>query len=128
VIVGTYLILLLTFGSIFLPIKAILMTLLSISASLGALVLVFQDGTVKACSGSRPRTNHLDHAILMFCILFGLSMDYEVLMLTRIQEEYVRQGHPLVDRLRARTTAKTITSAAAIMVVAFEPSCWPISS
>jgi uncharacterized membrane protein YdfJ with MMPL/SSD domain len=121
VVVGSYLILLLTFGSVFLPLKAILMTLLSISASLGALVLVFQDGRFENLLGFTASGEIISTTpILMFCILFGLSMDYEVLMLSRIQEEYQRTGNnTLAVATGLERTAKVITGAAAIMIVAF---------
>lgn len=121
VILGSYLILLFTFGSVFLPIKAIVMTLLSITASLGALVLIFQDGRLENLLGFTATGEIISTTpILMFCILFGLSMDYEVLMLTRIQEEYQRTGDNTASvAFGLERTAKTITSAAAIMVVAF---------
>jgi RND superfamily putative drug exporter len=121
VVVGSYLILLLTFGSVFLPIKAIFMTLLSISASLGAVVWIFQDGNLQGLFGFEATGEIISTTpILMFCILFGLSMDYEVLMLSRIQEEYQRTGD---NRVAVATgleqTAKVITGAALIMVVVF---------
>ncbi len=121
VVVGTYLILLLTFGSVFLPIKAIFMTLLSISASLGALVFVFQDGRFENLFGFTATGEIISTTpILMFCILFGLSMDYEVLMLSRIQEEYQRTGDNTASvAFGLEKTAKVITGAAAIMIVAF---------
>ena len=121
VIVGSYLILLLTFGSVFLPLKAIFMTLLSITASLGALVFVFQDGRLENLLGFTATGEIISTTpILMFCILFGLSMDYEVLMLTRIQEEYQRTGDNTASvAFGLQKTAKVITGAAAIMIVAF---------
>jgi len=121
VIAATYLILLLTFGSVFLPLKAIAMTLLSISASLGTLVLVFQEGHLQNVLGFSATGEIISTTpILMFSILFGLSMDYEVLMLTRIQEEYQRTGDNRASvAFGLERTARTITSAAAIMVVAF---------
>ncbi len=121
VIGGSYLILLLTFGSVFLPLKAIFMTLLSISASLGTLVLIFQDGRLEGfldfqASGEVISTT----PILMFCILFGLSMDYEVLMLSRVQEEYQRTGdNRAAVALGLEKSGKVITGAAAIMIVVF---------
>lgn len=121
VLVGSYLILLLTFGSVFLPLKAIFMTLLSISAALGAVVFIFQDGNLERlfrfqASGEIISTT----PILMFCILFGLSMDYEVLMLSRIQEEYLRTGDNRASvAFGLEKTGKVITGAAAIMVVVF---------
>ncbi|CAN5704619.1 MMPL family transporter [soil metagenome] len=121
VVIGSYLILLLTFGSVFLPIKAIFMTLLSISASLGALVFVFQDGRLENLLRFTATGEIISVTpILMFCILFGLSMDYEVLMLTRIQEEYQRTGNNTASvAFGLEKTAKVITGAAAIMIVAF---------
>ena len=121
VLVGSYLILLLTFGSVFLPIKAILMTLLSISAALGATVLVFQDGWLEGLLGFQATGEIISTTpILMFCILFGLSMDYEVLMLARIQEEYARTGdNTAAVAFGLERTAKVVTGAAAIMVVVF---------
>ena len=121
VLVGSYLILLLTFGSVFLPLKAIFMTLLSISASLGAVVFIFQDGNFESlfrfdATGEIISTT----PILIFCILFGLSMDYEVLMLSRIQEEYQRTGDSRSSiAYGLEKTGKVITGAAAIMVVVF---------
>jgi uncharacterized membrane protein YdfJ with MMPL/SSD domain len=97
------------------------MTLLSISASLGTLVLIFQDGRLEGLLGFQASGEIISTTpILMFCILFGLSMDYEVLMLSRIQEEYLVTG----DNRSAvahglERTAKTITGAAAIMIVVF---------
>ncbi|HEY7031055.1 MAG TPA: MMPL family transporter [Thermomicrobiales bacterium] len=121
VIAGSYLILLLTFGSVFLPLKAIAMTLLSITASLGTLVLVFQDGRLEGLLGFQATGQIISTTpILMFCILFGLSMDYEVLMLTRVQEEYERTGdNTAAVAVGLERTAKTITGAAAIMIIAF---------
>lgn len=121
VLVGSYLILLLTFGSVFLPLKAILMTLLSISAALGAVVFIFQDGNFEGLFRFEATGEIISTTpILMFCILFGLSMDYEVLTLSRIQEEYQRTG----DNRRSvayglERTGKVITGAAAIMVIVF---------
>ncbi|MGH2562457.1 MAG: MMPL family transporter [Thermomicrobiales bacterium] len=121
VVVGSYLILLLTFGSVFLPLKAIFMTLLSISASLGTLVLIFQDGRLEGLLNFQASGEIISTTpILMFCILFGLSMDYEVLMLTRVQEEYQRTGdNRAAVALGLEKSGKVITGAAAIMIVVF---------
>ena len=121
VLVSSYLILLFTFGSVLLPIKAILMSLLSISAALGVTVLVFQDGRLEGLLGFTASGEIISTTpILVFCILFGLSMDYEVLMLSRIQEEYRRTGD---NRTAVATglarSGRVITGAAAIMVVVF---------
>lgn len=121
VLVGAYLILLLTFGSVFLPLKAIFMTLLSISAALGAVVFVFQDGNFEGLFRFEATGEIISTTpILMFCILFGLSMDYEVLMLSRIQEEYQRTGDNRGSvAYGLERTGKVITGAAAIMVIVF---------
>jgi len=114
-------ILFLTFGSIFLPFKAVLMSLISISASFGALVFLFQQGhldTVLGFEASGAIGAWLP--LIMFAILFGLSMDYEVLLLSRIRERYIATG----DNTRAVAegigiTGGIITGAALIMVAVF---------
>ncbi|HEV2529219.1 MAG TPA: MMPL family transporter [Thermomicrobiales bacterium] len=121
VLVAAYLILLLTFGSILLPIKAILMSLLSISAALGTTVWVFQDGRLEGLLGFTASGEIVSTTpILVFCILFGLSMDYEVLLLSRIQEEYRRTGdNRAAVAAGLAGSGRTITGAAAIMIVVF---------
>ena len=87
------LILFLLFGSVVIPIKAVIMTLLSITASFGALVFIFQDGNFADVLGFQsPGFTVAGNPIIMFSVLFGLSMDYEVLLLSRIQEAYRRTG------------------------------------
>jgi RND superfamily putative drug exporter len=103
------------------PIKAVVMTLLSISASFGALVWIFQEGNLSNVFGfTSPGFTIAGNPIIMFSVLFGLSMDYEVLLLSRIQEGYRRTGDntaSVADGL-ART-AGVITGAALIMVTVF---------
>ncbi|MCZ7683872.1 MAG: MMPL family transporter [Sandaracinaceae bacterium] len=120
VVVLTYLTLLLLLRSVILPAKAVLMNFLSIAASFGALVWIFQDGHLSDVL--RFERGPIDPAlpVLLFCAVFGLSMDYEVLMLTRMQEEYAKDG----DNARAvaeglARSGRLITSAAAIMVAVF---------
>ncbi len=113
----TFVILFLLLGSVVLPIKAIVMNFVSVAASFGALVWVFQEGHLGI---AQPRP--IDHAlpVLLFCVLFGLSMDYEVLMLSRIKESYEKtydNTHAVAEGLEK--TAGLITSAAAIMIVVF---------
>jgi putative drug exporter of the RND superfamily len=117
VVLVTVVVLFLLFGSVLLPLKAVAMNVVSIAGSFGALVWIFQDGHLLVKEG-RPIEPALPP--LLFCILFGLSMDYEVLMLSRIQESWERTG----DNSRAvaeglEKTAGLITSAAAIMVAVF---------
>ena len=86
-------VLFLLFGSIILPIKAVFMTLLSITASFGALVWIFQEGNLHEFLNFVPLGYTIaGNPIIMFAVIFGLSMDYEVLLLSRIQEAYRRTG------------------------------------
>ncbi len=121
VVLVTGAVLFLTFGSIFLPVKAVLMSLISISASFGALVFVFQQGHLSGVLGFEPSGAIAAWLpLIMFAILFGLSMDYEVLLLSRIRERYLATG----DNTRAVAegigiTGGIITGAALIMVAVF---------
>ena len=93
VLLAMFAVLFLLFGSVVLPIKAILMTLLSISASFGAMVWIFQEGNLSGPLGfTSPGFTIAGNPIIMFSVLFGLSMDYEVLLLSRVQEAYRRSG------------------------------------
>ncbi len=117
VVLTTMVILFLLLGSVILPIKAVIMNFMSIAGAFGALVWIFQDGHLWV-SEARPLEPSLP--IILFCVLFGLSMDYEVLMLSRIKESYERTGddtHAVADGLEK--SAGLITSAAAIMVAVF---------
>lgn len=114
-------ILFLLFGSVVLPLKAVFMTLLSLSASFGALVWVFQDGNLHELLGFEPLGFTIaGNPIIMFAVLIGLSMDYEVLLLSRVQESYRRTGDntAAVAEGLARSAA-VITGAAMVMVVVF---------
>jgi putative drug exporter of the RND superfamily len=121
VLVAMGAILFLLFGSVVLPAKAILMTLLSIAASFGALVWIFQEGNLSdVLAFTSPGYTVAGNPIIMFCVLFGLSMDYEVLLLSRIQEAWRRTGdnRAAVAEGLVRTAA-VITGAAAIMITVF---------
>ncbi len=117
--VTTYIVLLLFFRSLILPLKAILMNTLSILASYGALVVIFQNGFMHQALGFTPLGFvEASSPILLFCALFGLSMDYEVFLLSRIQEAYWQTG----DNTRAvalglQRSGRIITSAALIVIV-----------
>ena len=115
------LILFLLFGSVVIPIKAVIMTLLSITASFGALVFIFQDGNFADILGfTTPGFTIAGNPIIMFSVLFGLSMDYEVLLLSRIQEAYRRTGDNTESVAEGLAkTAGVITGAALIMVTVF---------
>jgi putative drug exporter of the RND superfamily len=122
IVVGvTALVLLLTFGSILLPIKAVLMSLLSVSASFGALVWIFQQGHLSGPLGfTASGTLVASTPVIMFAILFGLSMDYEVLLLSRIRERYVATGNnTLAVAEGIGLTGGIITGAALVMVAVF---------
>ena len=119
VILATLLILAVLLRSIVLPIKAVVMNMLSILASFGALVWIFQEGNLSAILGFAP-LGFVETTIpvILFCVLFGLSMDYEVFLLTRMREIYDRTG----DNTAAvagglERSGRIITSAALIVVV-----------
>ena len=114
-------ILFLLFGSVVIPIKAVIMTLLSITASFGALVFIFQEGNFSGPLGFvSPGFTVAGNPIIMFSVLFGLSMDYEVLLLSRIQEAYRRTGDNTASVAEGLAkTAGVITGAALIMVTVF---------
>jgi uncharacterized membrane protein YdfJ with MMPL/SSD domain len=116
----TLVILFLLTGSVLLPIKAVLTNLVSIAASFGALVFIFQDGHLSGLLGFTPQPIDPSIPVLLFATVFGLSMDYEVMLLTRIQERYRATGanaHAVLTGL-ARSGG-LITGAAAIMVAVF---------
>jgi uncharacterized membrane protein YdfJ with MMPL/SSD domain len=117
----TILLLLVTFRSIVIPIKAILLNLLSVGAAYGVLVLVFQDGRLESpldYTSNGGVTNWLP--LFLFVILFGLSMDYHVFILSRVREAY-DGGMSTTEAVRhgISTTASTVTSAAFVMVFVF---------
>jgi RND superfamily putative drug exporter len=114
-------ILFLLFGSVVIPVKAVVMTLLSISASFGALVWIFQEGHLSNLLDFEPLGYTLAGIpIIMFSVIFGLSMDYEVLLLSRIQEAYRRTGDNTASVAEGLArTAGVITGAALIMVSVF---------
>jgi RND superfamily putative drug exporter len=120
VVLATYVVLFLLTGSVVLPLKAVALNLLSISASFGALVWIFQDGHLSGLLGFTPQSIDPTVPVILFAIVFGMSMDYEVLLVSRIHEEYVRTG----DNRRAvaaglARSGRLITGAAAIMVAVF---------
>jgi uncharacterized membrane protein YdfJ with MMPL/SSD domain len=113
----TAIVLFVLLGSVLLPLKALAMNLLSLAGSFGALVWIFQEGHLLVSEG-RPLEPSLP--VLLFCILFGLSMDYEVLMLSRMREAWLRTGdNTLAVAEGLEKSAGLITSAAAIMVAVF---------
>jgi len=116
----SFLLLLVAFRSIVIPIKAILLNLLSTGSAFGLLVLVFQDGRLAGPLGFKPGPIEAFVPVFIFTILFGLSMDYHVFILTRVKEARDRglSTNEAVARGIAITSG-TVTSAAAIMIVVF---------
>ena len=121
VVLITYLLLFLQTGSVVLPLKAVLLNFLSIGASFGALVYVFQQGHFANLLGNfTPQSLDPSIPVILFSIVFGLSMDYEVLLVSRIHEEYVRTGNnTLAVANGLERTGRLITGAAAIMFAVF---------
>jgi RND superfamily putative drug exporter len=117
----TFIALVFAFRSIVVPIKAITMNLISVLAAYGFLVYVFQEGVGAGLIGLVPPGGLNSFIVLMlFTILFGLSMDYEVFLLSRIKEEYLRTGDNKKSVVNGLSrTGGLITSAALIMVVLF---------
>ncbi len=116
----SFLLLMTVFRSVLVPLKAVLMNLLSIGAAYGIVVAVFQWGWAGDLLGIEGGPINPFIPMMLFAVVFGLSMDYEVFMLSRIREEYLRTGDAttsVADGLAS--TAKVITAAAAIMVVVF---------
>jgi uncharacterized membrane protein YdfJ with MMPL/SSD domain len=121
VLTAAFLLLLITFRSIVIPIKAIVLNLLSVGAAYGVLVWIFQDGHLQSLLGF-----HSNGAIVpwmplfLFVVLFGLSMDYHVFILTRIREAF-DQGRTTEEAVThgIKTTAGVVTSAAAVMISVF---------
>ncbi|MEU2503250.1 MMPL family transporter [Streptomyces sp. NPDC007863] len=121
VLAMSFLLLMLVFRSVLVPLKAVLLNLLSIGAAYGVMVAVFQwgwGGTLIGLEATVPIVSFIP--MFLFAILFGLSMDYEVFLLSRVREEYLRTGDngtAIVEGVSR--TARIITSAALIMVAVF---------
>jgi RND superfamily putative drug exporter len=120
-------------GSIVLPLKTLVLNVLSLTAAFGALVWIFQDGHLGALGTTATGTLAANMPVLLFCITFGLSMDYEVFLISRIREYWLASGHPddgqALESARVRTdeavakglahTGRVITAAAVIMSISF---------
>jgi trehalose monomycolate/heme transporter len=115
----TLVLLFLAFGSVVLPVKAVVMNVLSLSASFGALVWIFQDGHLSGLLGfDSTGAIEATQPILMLAMAFGLSMDYEVFLLSRMREQWDRTGdNTLAVAGGLQRTGKIITSAALLLVV-----------
>ena len=120
VILVTYFVLFLLTRSVVLPLKAVLLNLASISASFGALVWIFQDGHLSSQLNFTAQSIDPSIPVILFAIVFGTSMDYEVLLVSRIQEEYLRTGDNTTAVSEGlQRSGRLITGAAAIMVAVF---------
>ncbi|HEV2761074.1 MAG TPA: MMPL family transporter [Acidimicrobiales bacterium] len=117
----TFVALFLMTGGVLVPIKAIIVNLLSLSASFGAMVWIFQEGHLSGLLDfTATGTIATTMPILMFCIAFGLSMDYEVFLLSRIKEEYDVSGDNVSSvALGLERTGRIVTAAAALLAVVF---------
>jgi len=120
VVLLSALLLMLVFRSLVIPLQAAAMNLLSIGASMGVVVLVFQEGFLGGPLGIEPGPIQSFLPVMLFAIVFGLSMDYEVFLVSRIREEWARSGNArqaVGDGLSA--TGRVVTAAAAIMICVF---------
>lgn len=110
------LLLMVVFRSILIPIKAAILNLLTIGASLGVVAWIFQEGMF----GISPGPVEAFGPVMMFAIIFGLSMDYEVFLVSRMREEWIRTGEPVeAVRRGLASTGGVVTAAAAIMMAVF---------
>jgi RND superfamily putative drug exporter len=116
----TFVLLFLFTGSVIIPIKALLLNLISLTATFGAMVFVFQEGHLRRLFGNFIVTGMIDTTmpVLMFCVAFGLSMDYEVFLLSRIREEYLRTGDNLWSVAVGLEKTGRIVTAAAVLIAA----------
>jgi putative drug exporter of the RND superfamily len=120
VLITTLIVLTVLLRSLVLPFKAVLMNALSLSAAFGALVWIFDQGHLSSVLGFTPGPLDPTIPVLLFCVVFGLSMDYEVFLLTRMQEAWVRTGDnrtAVADGLER--SGRLVTGAAAIMACVF---------
>jgi RND superfamily putative drug exporter len=118
IVITTFLVLFVLLRSVVLPIKALAMNTLSIVASFGALVWIFQDGNLSALLGFQPLGFvETTQPVILFCVLFGLSMDYEVFLLSRMKEVWDRTGDNTEAVARGLERSGRIVSSAALIVV-----------
>ncbi|BBZ32223.1 MMPL family transporter [Mycolicibacterium confluentis] len=120
----TFILLFLLTGSVILPLKALVLNVLSLTAAFGALVWIFQDGHLGAFGTTPTGTLVANMPVLLFCIAFGLSMDYEVFLVSRIREFWLAGGKTRADNdeavaLGLARTGRVITAAALVMSISF---------
>jgi RND superfamily putative drug exporter len=120
----TFVLLFLLTGSVVLPLKALVLNVLSLSATFGALVWIFQDGHLGAFGTTATGTLVATIPVLLFCIAFGLSMDYEVFLISRIREYWLASARRKADNdesvaLGLARTGRVVTAAALVMSISF---------
>ena len=120
----TFVLLFLLTGSVVLPLKALVLNVLSLTAAFGALVWIFQDGHLGALGTTPTGTLVANMPVLLFCIAFGLSMDYEVFLVSRIREYWLKSGKTRADNdesvaLGLARTGRVVTAAALLMSISF---------
>ena len=120
----TFALLFLLPGSLVLPLKALVLNILSLTAAFGALAWIFQDGHLGALGTTSTGTLVANLPVLLFCIAFGLSMDYEVFLVSRIREFWLESGRTRADNdesvaLGLARTGRVITAAALVMSISF---------
>ncbi len=122
--VVTFALLFLLTGSVVLPVKALILNVLSLTAAFGALVWIFQDGHLGALGTTPTGTLIANMPVLLFCIAFGLSMDYEVFLISRIREFWLASERTRADNdesvaLGLARTGRIVTTAALVMLISF---------
>ena len=120
----TFVLLFLLTGSVVLPLKALVLNVLSLTAAFGALVWIFQEGHLGALGTTPTGTLVANLPVLLFCIAFGLSMDYEVFLVSRIREYWLKSGKTRADNdesvaLGLARTGRVVTAAALLMAISF---------
>jgi RND superfamily putative drug exporter len=120
----TFVLLFLLTGSVVLPLKALVLNVLSLTAAFGALVWIFQEGHLGALGTTPTGTLVANMPVLLFCIAFGLSMDYEVFLVSRIREYWLKSGKTRADNdesvaLGLARTGRVVTAAALLMSISF---------
>ncbi|TCJ97679.1 MMPL family transporter [Nocardia alba] len=123
-VVATFVLLFMMTGSVILPIKAIVMNVLSLTAAIGVMVWVFQDFHLDGLGTTPIGRTVVTMPILLGCMAFGLAMDYEVFVLSRVREEWARSGRTKADSDRAvalglARSGRIVTAAATVMAIAF---------
>jgi RND superfamily putative drug exporter len=121
IVVATFVLLFLMVGAVLVPLKTLILNVLSLSATFGALVFVFQDGHLATLLGfTSTGTVSIRTPVLLFCFAFGLSMDYEVFLISRIKEEYDKTGdNTEAVALGLEATGRIVTACAVLIAVVF---------